>query len=95
MADKAEGKTRKKAVRRTDEERKAYYLALAAKIENKDAERKAKRVKVLVTEIATIDQRIAALEAKRADKDAELSDLAVETAEGTQLTFSEAKAEEV
>lgn len=95
MADKAEGKTRKKAVRRTDEERKAYYLALAAKIENKDAERKAKRVKVLVSEIATIDQRIAALEAKRADKDAELSDLAVETAEGTQLTFSEAKAEEV
>lgn len=95
MADKAEGKTRKKAVRRTDAERKAFYLAQAAAIENKDAERKAKRVKVLVTEIATIDQRIAALEAKRADKDAELSDLAVETAESTQLTFSEAKAEEV
>jgi hypothetical protein len=95
MADKAEGKTRKKPVRRTDEERKAYYLAQAAKIENKDAERKAKRVKVLVAEIAILDQRIAKLEATRADKDAELADLAVETAEGTQLTFSEAKAEEV
>lgn len=95
MADKAEGKTRKKAVRRTDAERKAFYLAQAAAIENKDAERKAKRVKVLVAEIAIIDQRIAKLEATRADKEAELQSLAVGSVDTAQLTFTSTEVEEV
>lgn len=42
------------------------------------------------------DQRIAKLEEKRADLDAELSELAVESATTTQLTFDEpVEAEEV
>jgi len=95
MADKAESKTRKKPVRRTDEERKAYYLAQAARIENKDAERKARRAQGLVAEIAILDQRIAKLEARRADKDAELQELAVGTVDTAQLVFSSTEVEEV
>ncbi|MGV0949447.1 MAG: hypothetical protein ACOYB3_02155 [Azonexus sp.] len=41
------------------------------------------------------DERVSKLETKRADLDAELADLAVDSAESTQLTFTEAEAEEV
>ena len=41
------------------------------------------------------NERIAKLEEKRADLDAELADLAVESVDTSQLTFDEAEAEEV
>lgn len=95
MADKAESKTRKAPVRRTEAERLEDLKAQIAKIENKDAERKAKRVQGLVAEIAIIDQRIAKLEARRADKDAELQSLAVGSVDTAQLTFTSTEVEEV
>ena len=95
MADKAESKTRKKPVRRTEAERLADLQAQIAKIQNKDAERKAKRVQGLVAEIAILDQRIAKLEARRADKDAELQGLAVGSVDTAQLTFTSTEVEEV
>lgn len=93
MADKAESKTKVKRERRSDAERLADLQAQIAKIENKEQERKAKRTTHLVASIAIIDQRIARLEEKRADLDAELQSLAEGGA--VQATFDSVPAEEV
>lgn len=93
MADKAKSTDKPKRERRSDAERLADLQEQIRKIENKELEKKAKRTQHLIASIAIIDQRIARLEEKRADLDAELQSLAAGDAE--QMTFSAVEAEEV
>jgi DNA-binding protein H-NS len=75
---------------------RAAYLVEAIKAVDEKIKKADIRYDEAVATATTVrDNAIAKLEAKRADLDAELAELAVDTASTNQLTLSETEAEEV
>ena len=75
--------------------RAAYLVESIKAVDEKIAKADASCDKAIKTATDLRDQRIAKLEQKRADLDAELADLAVDTADTSQLSFDETDADEV
>jgi flagellar hook-basal body complex protein FliE len=93
LEEKLEAAKAKEAEKATT--RAAYLIEAIKTVDEKISKADASCDKAIKTATDLRDQRIAKLEAKRADLDAELADLAVDTASTSQLSFDEAEAEEV
>ena len=92
LEEKLEAAKAKEAEKATT--RAAYLIEAIKTVDEKISKADASCDKAIKTATDLRDQRIAKLEAKRADLDAELADLAVDTASTSQLSFDEAEAEE-
>jgi hypothetical protein len=75
--------------------RVAYLVEAIATIDKKIELSNARFDKTVATATTVRDTAIAKLEEKRADLDAELADLAVDSVDSSQLTFDAVEAEEV
>jgi chromosome segregation ATPase len=81
--------------RTSAEDKIAKLEAQLAEAREQAAAKQKTKVEKLMERRTLLVQRIAKLQAQLEDIDSEVADLAVEHVESTQLTFSEAKAEEV